>query len=85
MLTCPCGGLDLDLRAAVPSQEEITLTVWSLASRVSITVPARWRVTNQIVVAGRSQAMADRDGSPGEPLLRVRGTCLGGSFRLAQE
>ncbi len=57
----------------------------ALASRVSITVPARWRVTNQIVVAGRSQAMADRAGSPGELLLRVRGTCLGGSFRLAQE
>ena len=29
--------------------------------------------------------MADREGRPGEPLLRLRGTCLGGSFRLAQE
>jgi hypothetical protein len=42
-------------------------------------------VTNQVFVAGRSQAMADREGRPGEPLLRLRGTCLGGSFRLAQE
>jgi hypothetical protein len=31
------------------------------------------------------QVMADREGRPGEPLLRLRGTCLGGSFRLAQE
>jgi hypothetical protein len=28
--------------------------------------------------------MADRDGTPREPLLRLRGTCLGGSFRLTQ-
>jgi hypothetical protein len=42
-------------------------------------------VTNQVLVAGRRQAMADREGHPREPLLRVRGTCLGGSFRLAQE
>jgi hypothetical protein len=29
--------------------------------------------------------MADREGSPRERLLQVRGTCIGGSFRLAQE
>jgi hypothetical protein len=84
-VTAAFGGIDLDLRAAVPSQEEITLTVRSLAARVCIVVPARWRVTNQVVVAGRSQAMPDREGSQGEPLLRLHGTCLGGSFRLAQE
>ena len=27
---------------------------------------------------------AARDGSPREPLLGLRGTCLGGSFRLTQ-
>jgi Domain of unknown function (DUF1707) len=82
------GELDLDLRAAVPSQQEITLTVWSVAARIAITVPARWRVTDQVLVVGARQAMADRDsgrdGSPREPLLRLRGTCLGGSFRLTQ-
>ena len=83
-LTAAFGGFDLDLRAAVPSQEEITLTVWSVAARVAIIVPARWRVTNQVVVAGRRQAMADREGGPGEPRLRLRGTCLGGSFLLTQ-
>jgi hypothetical protein len=60
--------------------EEITLTVWSVAARIAITVPARWRVTDQVRVVGARQAMADRDGSPREPLLRLRGTCLGGSF-----
>jgi hypothetical protein len=30
------------------------------------------------------QAMADGDGSAREPRLRLRGTCLAGSFRLTQ-
>jgi hypothetical protein len=55
-----------------------------VAARVAITVPAHWRVTNQVLVIGTRQAMADREGRPGEPLLRLRGTCAGGSFRLAQ-
>jgi hypothetical protein len=83
-LTAAFGSFDLDLRAAVPSQDEITLTVWSVAARIAITVPSHWRVNNQVVVVGSRQAMADREGSPKEPLLRVRGTCIGGSFRLAQ-
>ena len=83
-MTAAFGGLDLDLRAAVPSQQEVTLTVWSLAARIAITVPARWRLTDQVLVVGARQAMADRDGSPAEPLLRLRGTCLGGSFVLTQ-
>jgi hypothetical protein len=41
-------------------------------------------VTNQVLVVGSRRDMADREGSPGEPLLRLRGTCLGGSFRLTQ-
>jgi hypothetical protein len=84
-LTAAFGSFDLDLRSAVPSQDEITLTVWSVAAKIAITVPAHWRVTNQVLVVGNRQAMADREGSPREPLLRVRGTCIAGSFRLAQE
>jgi hypothetical protein len=83
-VTTAFGGLDLDLRAARPSQDEISLTVYGLAARISITVPPGWRVSNQVLVLGRSQVMADRDGAPGEPVLHLRGTCLGGSFRLAQ-
>jgi len=83
-VTAAFGALDLDLRAAVPSQREITLTVWSIASRVTITVPAGWRVTDQVLVLGSRQAIADRDGGPGAVVLRLRGTCLGGSYRLTQ-
>jgi hypothetical protein len=83
-VTAAFGGLDLDLRAAVPSQQEVTLTVWSVAARIAIAVPARWRVMDQVLVVGARQAMADREGSPREPLLRLRGTCLGGSFVLTQ-
>jgi hypothetical protein len=81
-VTVVLGRLDLDLRAAVPGQREVTLTVWSVAGRVSVTVPPEWRVVNQVLVLGRRETMADRDGSPGEVLLRVRGGCLGGSFRM---
>jgi hypothetical protein len=83
-VTAAFGAFDLDLRTAVPSQDEIGLTVWSLAARVAITVPPRWRVSNQVLVLGNRQAMADRDGNLGEPLLRLRGTCVGGSFLLTQ-
>jgi hypothetical protein len=83
-VTAAFGGLDLDLRAAVPSQEEITLTVRSVAARVAITVPPGWRVVNQVFVAGRRQAMDDREGKPGQPVLRLSGACLGGTFVLTQ-
>ena len=78
------GSLDVDLRSAVPAQPEITLTLWSVAARVTITVPAEWRVTDQVLVLGSRQAVGDRDGEPGAVLLRLRGTCLGGTYRLAQ-
>lgn len=83
-VTVAFGSLDLDLRAAVPSQQEISLTVRTVAGRVAIIVPPGWRLTSRVVVAGVSRTMADRDGSPHEPLLRVNGICIGGAFRLAQ-
>lgn len=78
------GSFDLDLRAAQPSQDEITLSVWSVAARIAITVPARWRVIDQVLVLGTRQAIADGGGDASAPLLRLRGACLGGSFQLAQ-
>jgi hypothetical protein len=77
-VTAAFGGLDLDLRAAVPGQRRSPDGV-EQAARIAITVPARWRVTDQVLVVGARQAIADRDsgrdGSPREPLLRLRGTC----------
>jgi DUF1707 SHOCT-like domain len=78
------GSLDLDLRAAVPSQAEIGLTVWGVAARVGITVPAGWQVINQVAVLGASRAIADTQGGAGQPLLRLRGACVGGTFSLTQ-
>ncbi|HEV2375581.1 MAG TPA: DUF1707 domain-containing protein [Streptosporangiaceae bacterium] len=83
-VTAVFGHVDLDLRAAVPSQGEVTLTVWGVAARVNVTVPIHWRVTNQVLVLGSSQAMPDCDGHPHAPLLRLRGTCVGGAFLLTQ-
>jgi hypothetical protein len=39
-----------------------------MRTRIAITVPARWGVTDQVLVVGARQAMADRDsGRDGRP------------------
>jgi hypothetical protein len=83
-VTAVFGQVDLDLRAAVPSQREIDLTVWSVASRVSLTIPRWWGLTDKVLVVGMSQAVPGQEADARAPLLRVRGACLGGSFRLTQ-
>ena len=52
--------------------------MWSVAARIAITVPARWRVIDQVLVLGTRQAIADGGGDASAPLLRLRGACLGG-------
>jgi hypothetical protein len=77
------GDLELDLRAAQLSQDEISLTVYSLAARVTVTVPANWRVLDEVLVVGRRRAVNDDDAAT-VPLLRLRGTVFAGSFRLSR-
>ena len=84
-LTVAFGQLELDLRAARLSQDEVTVTVMGFAARVSVIVPATWRVTDQLLVLGRRSAIAGPDTDERAPLLRVRGTMVGGSFRLTQD
>lgn len=83
-VTAVGATVDVDLRSAVPAQREITLTVRGVAARVAITVPASWKVSDQVLVLGRRQAIADREGAPGAVILRLRGACLGGGYRLTQ-
>ena len=78
------GGLDLDLRSARLSQEELTLTVWSVAARVTVIVPPGWRINDQVLVIGARRAIGDNDGDPAAPLLRMRGSAFAGSFHLSQ-
>jgi len=79
------GGLALDLRTAQLSQDEITLTVWSLAARVSV------RVSGGMAGEGiRCSPSADiarsrtNDADAKAPVIRLRGTSVGGSFDLSQ-
>jgi hypothetical protein len=84
-VTALFGQVDLDLRAATPSQREIDLTIWGVAARVSITVPRWWGLTDKVFAVGLSQAVpAQEPADRHAPVLRVRGTSLGGSFRLTQ-
>jgi hypothetical protein len=76
------GGLELDLRAAQLSRDALTLTVWSLLSPVTVTVPAHARVLDQVLVIGRRRTVPDDDGAAGSPVIRLRGISLGGSFHV---
>src|SRR5579863_4783326 len=49
-VTAAFGQVDLDLRAAVPSQREITLTIWAMAARISVMVPDAWGLMSQVLV-----------------------------------
>jgi hypothetical protein len=83
-VTAAFGQVDLDLRMAVPTQREIDVTIWSVASRVSLTVPHWWGLSDKVLVIGMSRTIPDREASHGDHLLRLRGACLGGSLRVSQ-
>jgi len=76
------GGIELDLRAAQLSQDALTLTVWSLLSRVTVTVPAHARVLDQVLVVGRRRTVPDDGGAAGAPVIRLRGVSVAGSFQV---
>ena len=79
------GRLDLDLRAAQPSQDEVTLTVRCIAGTVRVIVPPDWRVEDQVLVLGTRRAV-DRSADRGTgPLLRLRGIVVAGTFVLSDE
>jgi hypothetical protein len=78
------GRIDLDLRAVMLSQDQVTVTVRSLFGSATIIVPRGWRIEEQVLVLGSRQAIASRDNDdPRVPMVRLRGLMLGGSFRLS--
>jgi hypothetical protein len=83
-VTAVFGRVDLDLRAAVPSQQEIDLTLRGVASRLSIIVPRWWSLNDKVLVLGMSQTVPDREAERDDPVLRLRGACIGGSLRVTQ-
>jgi Domain of unknown function (DUF1707) len=83
-VTAVFGQVDLDLRAAVPSQREIDLTIRGVASRVSIIAPRWWSLNDKVLVLGMSRTLPDREAGPNDPILRLRGACIGGSLHVSQ-
>lgn len=82
-LTALFGRIDLDLRACVLSQDQVTVVVRSLASSVTVVVPKGWRIQEQVFVLGSRQAIDSRDDLSNAPMIRLRGTMIGGSFKLS--
>jgi hypothetical protein len=60
------------------------VAIWSVASRVSLTVPRWWGLSDKVLVIGMSQTVPDREADPRDHLLGLRGACIGGSFRITQ-
>jgi hypothetical protein len=83
-VTAAFGQVDLDLRAAAPTQREIEVAIWSVASSVSLTVPHWWGLSSKVLVIGMSQTIPDREAGRGDHLLRLRGACIGGSLRVTE-
>lgn len=84
-ITALFGRVEMDLRGVVLSHDpdQVTIIVRSLASTVSIMVPKGWRISEQVFVLGGRQAIASRDDNSAAVMFRVRGTVLGGTFKLA--
>ncbi|HUJ07161.1 MAG TPA: DUF1707 domain-containing protein [Streptosporangiaceae bacterium] len=78
------GRLDIDLRHAVPTQDQVTLTVRGLAGTVTVIVPPGWRLREQVLVLGSKRAIESNEDRGQGPLLEVRGVVLGGTFQLSQ-
>lgn len=78
------GDLELDLRSARHSQDEIAITLWSLASRVTITIPVGWRLRNRVLSLGNRLSPPDNEHDPGAVLLDVRGVSVGRRYSISQ-
>jgi Domain of unknown function (DUF1707) len=77
------GRIDLDLRSARLSQDQVTLTVRGIASTVNIIVPKGWRLQEQVLVLGSRKVIESRDDNSSAPMLRLRGLMLGGTFGVS--
>lgn len=82
-VTALFGRVDLDLRSAVPTQDEVTLVIRGVAAAVTVIVPPGWRLQDQVLVVGSKRAIESRE-SGTAPLLGVRGYLIGGTFRLSE-
>ncbi|WP_028649213.1 DUF1707 domain-containing protein [Nocardiopsis sp. CNT312] len=78
------GGVDLDLREAVLSQNEVTVQLAVILGGVEITVPEGVRVINNTsaILGGAEIHGADRVTDPNAPVIRLTGTCMLGGVEV---
>jgi hypothetical protein len=80
-VTAVFGGIDLDLRQAVLSQREVTITVTCVMGGVELTVPPGVRVINSVAaVLGGVQIPGDDSLEPDAPVIRLTGLALFGGI-----
>jgi hypothetical protein len=49
---------------------------------VALAVPAGWGLASSALVLGVRRSVADREAGARDPLLRLRGVCVGGSLTV---
>jgi uncharacterized protein DUF1707 len=83
-ITALFGKVDLDVRTAQLTEDnQLTITVRSLASPVRIIIPKGWRIQEQVMVLGNRQVIESRDDNSNAPILRLKGTVIGGGLQLS--
>ncbi|MCY9786442.1 DUF1707 domain-containing protein [Nocardiopsis sp. EMB25] len=77
-----CGGVELDLREAVLSQNEVTIQLAVIMGGVDITVPHGVRVINNTsaILGGTDVHGTDQVTEPNAPVVRLTGTCMLGGI-----
>lgn len=77
--TALLGGVELDLREAVPVEGGAVLDVTAFMGGIDVTVPRRWRVEiDGTPLLGGFDDKTEGGGGEGSPLLRITGTVIMG-------
>ncbi|KWX68387.1 DUF1707 domain-containing protein [Mycobacterium sp. NAZ190054] len=80
------GGGVVDMRYADFTSPEVEIRSYSIMGGQTILVPPEVNVdTRGVAVMGSFDDRVDGDGSPGAPVVRIRGFALGGSVRVKRK
>ena len=85
-VTTVMGGMDLDLRDAVPAPEGADLAVFTVLGGVALRVPDTWIVETdgKAMVGGHQTSVANRSVLPDDaPVLRVHARTIFGGLDIA--
>jgi hypothetical protein len=83
-ITTVCGGVELDFREAVLSQQEVTINISCIMGGISIKIPPGVRVVSSVaaILGGIDHRAGDDTVDVGAPVLRLTGFVLMGGVEI---